>query len=100
MKLRLASDEIQITPELEEVIQKKLLNKISRLLKRYPEDSVSMDLVIKAGSRWGFVVKCRLDIPGENIHAEEKHKELEYAIVALSEELQRLLRKKKEKEIN
>lgn len=100
MKLHLASDEIEITPDIEEVIEKKLLNKISRLLKRYPEDSVSMDLMINTGSRWGFRVKCRLDLPGQNIHAEEKHKELEYAIVALSKELQRLLRKKKEKEIH
>lgn len=100
MKLHLASDEVEITPDIEEVIEKKLLKKISRLLKRYPEDSVTMDLIINTGSRWGFRVKCSLGLPGQNIHAEEKHKELEYAIVALSKELQRLLRKKKEKEIH
>ena len=100
MKLHVSADDVELTPEIEEIVNKKLIEKIEKFFVRYPEDTVTLKLFIKKGARWGFVVKCDLDIPGENIHSEEKHKELEYAVVALSHELVRRLRKKKEKALN
>lgn len=100
MKLHISSDGVEITPEIEEVIDKKLVSKIQRLVSRYSEDSVTLRLMIRTGARWGFRVKCDIDLPGENVHAEEKHKELEYALVSLAKQLQQILRKKKEKELH
>lgn len=100
MKVHTSSQGVEITPEIEEIIEKKLISKVKKLVARHPEESVNLRLMIETGTRWGFRVKCDVDIPGENIHAEEKHKELEYALVALAHELQRRLRKKKEKELH
>lgn len=100
MKLHTSSQDVEITPEIEDVIEKKLITKVSRLVKRYPEEAVQMRIMITKGERWGFKVSADIDLPGDNIHAEEKHKELEYAIVALAKELQQILRKKKEKELH
>lgn len=97
MKVHIASEGLEITPEIQDVIEKKLFVKLKRLLSRYPEDSVVLNLMILKGSRWGFIAKCKIALPGADIHAEEKHKELQFAIVSLSKELQLLLRKKKEK---
>ncbi len=97
MKLHIASEGVDINPETREIITKKFISKISKFFKNYPEDAVSIKILIKKRPRWGFNVRCDLDIPGKNLHAEEAHKELVYAIVALAKEVSRRLRKQKEK---
>lgn len=97
MKLHIASEGVEINPETREIINKKFITKIRKFFKNYPEDAVSIKILIKKRPRWGFNVRCDLDIPGENLYAEETHKELVYAVVSLAKEVSRRLRKQKEK---
>lgn len=99
MKLHISAKDVNLTPDIEEAIEKKLTKKVNKFLKHFDDDAVSLELILKKGDRFGFNVRCELDLPGENIHAEESHKELIYAITALSKELQQRLRKNKEKSI-
>jgi ribosomal subunit interface protein len=100
MKLHIATEGFGLTPEIREIVDKKFSPKLQKFFKRYPQDTISIRLLIKKRPRWGFRVKADLDIPGENIHAEEVHKELAYAIVALAKEVARRLQKQKEKALN
>ena len=100
MKLHIATEGFELTPETREVIDKKFSPKLVKYFKRYPEDTVTTRILIKKRTRWGFRVRCDLDIPGQNLHAEEVHRELEYALVALAKELSRSLQKHKEKSLN
>lgn len=96
MKLHIATEGLELTPEIEEIIEKKLTPKLQKFFKKYPEDSIGINLFLKKRSRWGFRARVELDIPGQNIYAEESHKELTFAITALSRELARRLQKHKE----
>ena len=100
MKLHISTHEVVLTPDIEEVINKKFAPKVSKFLTHYPDDSVHIDLLLAKGDRWGFKVSCEMDLPGENIHAEASHKELAFAITDLAKELHERLRKKKEKSLN
>lgn len=95
MKLHVSTEAFELTPEIREVIDKKFTSKLIKFFKRYPSDSVVAQLLLKKRTRWGFRVRCELDIPGENLHAEEVHRELEYALVALAKEMARMLQKQK-----
>lgn len=97
MKLFVTTEGFELTPETREMIDKKFSPKFVKYFKKYPEDAVAVRILIKKRTRWGFRVKCDLDIPGQNIYAEEVHRELEYALVALAHELARKLQKQKEK---
>lgn len=100
MILHISAKEIELTPDISETVEKKLKLKLEKLLKHYPEESTSAQIVIQKGERWGFKVKAELDIPGENIHAEASHKDLTFALTALTDELTTMLRKKKERALN
>src|SRR3989304_8915685 len=100
MKLHISTKDVVLSPDVEKAIHKKLVGKIEKFLTHYDSDSVLLELVLSKGERWGFVVSCDLDIPRENIHAEEKHKELLFAITALAKEISDRLRKKKEKDLH
>lgn len=100
MKLHISAKDIELTPDIEDEIDKKLVRKVNKFLSHFDDDAVNMELVLGKGDSFGFRVRCELNMPGENIHAEESHKELFYAITALASELQRRLRKKKEKSID
>jgi len=97
MKLSIATDDIELTPRVKTVIENKFLPKIQKFFKDLPDDTTAVKLMLKRHERWGYQVRCDLDIPGQNIHAEEVHKELTYAITALAKEIENRLRKKKEK---
>ncbi len=97
MKLQIATEGVELTPEIKSEVEKKLLRKISKYFKKSPADSVGIDLRIERNERWGFKAKCRLDIPGQNIYSEGSHKELFFAITSLADDLERRLRKQKEK---
>lgn len=99
MKLHIAAEGLELTPEIREVVTKKFSMKISKFVKKYPEDAVKVRMRIKKRARWGFRVRCDLDIPGENIYAEETHKEVSFAVSALAKEVAQRLQKQKEKSL-
>lgn len=99
MKLHIATEGLELTPEVREIVAKKFSQKITKFFKRYPEDAAKVRILIMKRARWGFKVKCDLDIPGENIHAEEVHRELVFAVVALAKEVAHRLQKQKEKSL-
>lgn len=97
MKLHVSTNEVNVTPDIEELLDKKFTPKLEKFLNRYPDDTCKASLRLSTAERWGFTAICDLDIPGENIHAESKHKQLASAITTLANELTERLRKKKEK---
>jgi ribosomal subunit interface protein len=100
MKLHISTKEVSLTPDIEEIIEKKLKAKIDKFVGHYDDDAVNLKLFLGKGDRFGFKIKCELDLPGENIHAKAEHKELAFAITALAADISRRLRKKKEKSIH
>lgn len=100
MKLHVTTEGFGLTPETREIIDKKFTPKFVKYFRKYPQDAVAVRILIKKRTRWGFRVKCDIDLPGQNIHSEEVHRELEYALVALAKELTRSLQKQKEKNLN
>lgn len=97
MNVTIATDGIELTPKIKSIIDNKFLPKIDKFFKSPKGESVSAKLMLKKHERWGFTVRCDLDIPGQNIYAQEVHKELPSAIIALAKELENRLRKQKEK---
>jgi ribosomal subunit interface protein len=98
MNVNIATDGVELTPRVKAIIDKKFLPKLNKFFKDSPNDSITVQLMLKTHERWGYSARCVLDIPGKNIHAEQVHKELTYAITALAKEIENRLRKKKEKE--
>lgn len=100
MKLSIAANDIELTPKVKAVIDNKFTPKIEKFLKGEDNDSASIELMLKRHDRWGYLASCNLDIPGQNLYAQEVHKELTYAITALAKEIENRLRKKKERAQN
>ncbi len=98
MKVLIATEEIQLTPDVNDLVQKKLNEKLDKYVNGIPEDVKEARVQLIRDSRWGFRVTFDLSLPGKkHIHAEEKHKELPAAITLVSEEAEKQLRKIKEK---
>lgn len=98
MNLKIATDEVTITEDIQEVIDKKLDKALDKYMKSIDIDNRDANVLIAKGVRWGFTVKFDMDLPGGfHIHANEKRKELRFAISAVSTEVKRQLRKYKEK---
>jgi len=98
MNLQVSTSEIRLTEDIYDLLEKKLSSKIRKHLKRYSSKEIDARLILSKDQRWGFKVKLTLSIPGQKtLFAENKHKELEYAITGLTNEVERRLRKLKEK---
>lgn len=99
MKLHIQAEGFDLTPDIKSVVDHKFVPKLQKFLKRYPEDSAGVRLMLEKNDRWGFKAKCDLDIPGQNIYAEATHKDLASAIIALANDAENRLRKQKEKSL-
>lgn len=98
MKVDIFANNIDLTDDIYELVQKKLTSKLSKFLKKYDDDLLSTRLTLSKDSRWGFTAKLEMNIPKHGkLYAESKHKELAYAVTDLREEVDRRLRKIKEK---
>lgn len=98
MKLQISTEEVTLTEDIEEIIDKKLNKALDKYLSSIDIDNRDANVLIAKGVRWGFTVKFDMDLPGgHHIHINEKRKELPFAISAVSTEVKRALRKYKEK---
>lgn len=98
MKLIIEAKDIELTEKIVELINQKLGDDIEKYLTKFSEDIKTADIRIEEGSRWGFKVSFSMWLPNkEHIYAEEKHKNLDTAINSLKDEVQRAVRKYKEK---
>lgn len=98
MKLQIESKGVEITDKLRELIDQKLGTDIDKYLKHMDEDIKTAEIRIEEGSRWGYKVSFSMWLPGkEHIFAEEKNKNLDTAINSLKDEVQRAVRKYKER---
>lgn len=97
VKLIISSDGVDLSPDIEKLLQRKLNQKLEKYIKGHAPDTKEARITIERRSRWGFKVTFRLGLPDKKyIHAEEVNKELSAAITIVSEEAERQLRKIKE----
>lgn len=98
VKLIISTDGLSLTPDIKDLVQKKLNSKLEKYVKHYSPDAKQATVNLKRESRWGFKATFNSVIPGgKRVHAEEKNKQLFAAITKLSEEVERQLRRIKEK---
>jgi len=98
MQMNVATDGVLLTPDIDELVQKKLNQKLDKYLSHLPSDTKQAEVRLKRQSRWGFKVTFDVTLPGgKHIHAEEINKELNAAITIVSEEAERQLRREKER---
>lgn len=101
MKLLISTEEVTITPDISEIVDKKLSKGLDKYLQSVDVDTREANVHIAKGVRWGFTVKFDMDLPGgQHVHVNEKHKELPFAISAVASEVKRSLRRYKEKREN
>lgn len=98
MRLQIESKGVELIEKHHELIQQKLGDDIDKYLKNFDEDIKTADIRIEEGSRWGYKISFSMWLPKkEHIYAEEKDKLLENAINTLKDEIQRAVRKYKER---
>ena len=101
MKLNISTSEVKLTPDIQEVIDKKFTPKLEKYLHNVDPDLKEGNLRLSYGDRFGFKAKFEMTLPGNIVVvAEEEHKELAFAITALAKEVARRLRREKEKRVN
>ena len=98
MQLDIQAKDVDLTEALEKLIFQKLGADVAKYLKDFDDDIKIAEVRIEAESRWGYKVSFSMWLPKkEHIYAEEKNKNLDAAINSLKDEIQRKVRKYKEK---
>lgn len=91
MKLQIFPKDIELTENINDLVDKKFVSKIEKFFKK--NDDENLRLTLEHGTRWGY----RAKFEAGKIFVETKHKELRSAIVELAEDVVRILRREKEK---
>lgn len=92
MRWRFVFDKVSSEGDLREKVLKKLSH-LGKYLKDVREDLVDGVVRIAKRSRWGYKVKMEVKLPGKEVVAEGKDKELLTAIDRAYHKVERMVRK-------
>lgn len=100
MKIQIQTEDLELKPYMEEAIYEKLARYINKLLSgfNFDPDTMMATIRIEKGHRWGFKISWSMTLPKKkHIYAETKDEEFVKATTKLKEEVEKQIRRYKDK---
>jgi len=98
MKLNIITKDYQLKENDSKMIKRKFVEKLDKLLADFEKGVLQASLRIKKGARWGIKVSFNMNLPKkEHIFAKTKKENLVLAITSLRQEVEKQIKKYKEK---
>lgn len=96
MNIQIICDGFELTPGIKALINQKVDLRLDKLLLKFDPEIKSALIRIEKDKFNNFKVNFDMNLPGkEHLYAETKHKILESAIIDLSQEVERQIKKYK-----
>lgn len=96
MPIQITSDNVQITPSMQNLAQQKLERLLSRL-QNYPEDMQDIRIVLNTAPLEKFETKIELNLGSQKYFAQKLDFKLETSIIEAVEDIDRQLEKDKDR---
>lgn len=99
MNITISSDNMQISPSMKSLAEQKL-QKFQRHWEDYPQDSISVRVVLNSAPDEQFVTRIEVDLNGDKYYTEAQGFDLENSLIQAIDELDRQYQKQKAKQTN
>lgn len=98
MRIKIVTDDVEINDRILNIIQDKIDKGLEKYLPSLNEDIKKATVTIQKRSRWGYKIKFNMWLPKkEHIFAEEEGDDLLETFTRLREDLEKQLKKYREK---
>lgn len=101
MNIQIIGDNFDVSDKTRKLVEEKIGSRIERLLTKFAPDMKTALIRIEKDKLDSFIVNFDMNLPGkENIFAKTKHKILESALIDLSEQVEKQVKKYKDELVN
>lgn len=97
MQLEISGINYQIDDYTRDLVIKKVIKSLDRLLTSYADDLKTARIKIEKRTRWGYKVKFHLQLAGEDLFSEAVNEDLPDALVEVRKEMEKQVKKLMEK---
>ncbi len=97
MQLEITGLNYQVDDYTRDLIVKKVVKSLDRLLTSYANDLKTARIKIEKRTRWGYKVKFYLQLAGEDLFSEAVNEDLPDALVEVRKEMEKQVKKLMEK---
>ena len=96
MNIQIICDGFELTPSIKALVQQKVDIRLEKLMTKFAPEMKSALIRIKKDKFGEYKVNFDMNLPGkENVYAQASHKILESAVIDLSQEAERQIKKYK-----
>lgn len=98
MRIKIIGDNLEITDEIRDLVSEKISRDLEKYLPELNKEIKTATMKISKLTRWGFRVNFDMRLPKNyQIFAEEKNETILSSLVSLREQLERQMKKYKQK---